>query len=292
MDLDKADYYSDSDSDDNDPIKKLNRHKLKREVPAEVAQRNDTNYNPRNPKFSIWSNAIQEDSLMENLRGCDFTNSRKRGRDVEDYNYKLKYRLNGESSNSFKRRKSNSTEDNDSDQRNSQIRRKRKSRKNNNQFKKSQCDDSSNDERNLSPRVILDLTASADCSNEEFARDMSNKLFEDKDDLLLRIVEALGREIPMKFFQETQKIELEGGMLIMNGKRRRTPGGVFLFLLKKSDDVNQDSLRYIFQEDKMKSMKERKDLQQANRDRKVEELKKTLNLNGRFLIRFKITNHF
>lgn len=69
--------------------------------------------------------------------------------------------------------------------------------------------------------------------------------------------------------------------MIMNGKRRRTPGGVFLFLLKKSDDVNQESLKYIFQEDKSKSIKGRKDLQQANRDRKVEELKKSLNMNGK-----------
>lgn len=99
MDLDRADAYYSSESDDesDDPIKKLNRHKLKREMPE--VSKNNAKYNPRNPKFSIWTNAIQEDSLMENLRGCDFTNDRKRGRDVENYDYKMKYRLNGECSN-------------------------------------------------------------------------------------------------------------------------------------------------------------------------------------------------
>lgn len=51
-------------------------------------------------KYNIWTNALQEESLMENLRGCDVNNKRKRGRNVEDYDYSLKYKLNdGETSN-------------------------------------------------------------------------------------------------------------------------------------------------------------------------------------------------
>jgi hypothetical protein len=37
-------------------------------------------------------------------------------------------------------------------------------------------------------------------------------------------------------FKETQKIEHVGGMMIKNGARRRTPGGVFLHLLRQLKD--------------------------------------------------------
>lgn len=55
-------------------------------------------------KYNIWTNALQEESLMENLRGCDVNNKRKRGRNVEDYDYSLKYKLNdGETSNKLEK---------------------------------------------------------------------------------------------------------------------------------------------------------------------------------------------
>lgn len=48
---------------------------------------------------------------------------------------------------------------------------------------------------------------------------------------MLRAVEILGKEMPMEIFKETQRIERDGGMMVMNGIRRRTPGGVFYFYL-------------------------------------------------------------
>lgn len=113
----------------------------------------------------------------------------------------------------------------------------------------------------------------------------------------VRIVEVLGREIPMKLFKETQKIERDGGMMIMvsclrttfffswqnastlyiqNGQRRRTPGGVFLFLLKHSDEVEEDCKKLIFIEDTRKKNQDKKTLQSIKREREVEELKKSL----------------
>lgn len=68
--------------------------------------------------------------------------------------------------------------------------------------------------------------------------------------------------------------------MIINGGRRRTPGGVFLFLLKKADNISSEDLKIIFQEDKNKRNRELKDLQALSREKKVEELKKTLNENG------------
>lgn len=63
----------------------------------------------------------------------------------------------------------------------------------------------------------------------------------------------------------------------MNGMRRRTPGGVFLFLLKNCDEISKKQKKDIFLEETRKTIKGRKLTQALRRDQKVEELKKTLN---------------
>lgn len=94
----------------------------------------------------------------------------------------------------------------------------------------------------------------------------------------VRIINILGRDTPIKLFKETQKIESDGGMLIVNGMRRRTPGGVFLFLLKNCDDITKKQKKDIFLDDTKKCLKGRKTAQAVKRDQKVEELKKTLQI--------------
>lgn len=93
---------------------------------------------------------------------------------------------------------------------------------------------------------------------------------------IVRVVNTLGRDLPIKLFKETQKIESDGGMLIVNGMRRRTPGGVFLFLLKNCDEITSKQKKDIFLEETRKTVKGRKLSQALRRDQKVEELKKTL----------------
>lgn len=94
--------------------------------------------------------------------------------------------------------------------------------------------------------------------------------------VVVRVVNILGRDLPIKLFKETQKIESDGGMLIVNGMRRRTPGGVFLFLLKNCDDISKKQKKDIFLEETRKTIKSRKVAQALRRDQKVEELKKSL----------------
>lgn len=62
----------------------------------------------------------------------------------------------------------------------------------------------------------------------------------------------------------------------MNGMRRRTPGGVFLFLLKNCDDISKKQKKDIFLEEARKTIKGRKMSQALQRDLEVEELKKSL----------------
>jgi hypothetical protein len=47
------------------------------------------------------------------------------------------------------------------------------------------------------------------------------------------VVSDIGPEQAQKILHETLEIEAEGGMTIMSGKRRRTPGGVFLHIAKE-----------------------------------------------------------
>lgn len=103
------------------------------------------------------------------------------------------------------------------------------------------------------PKILADITASLDESNEDFGSDMAEKLEEEKSDLVIRVVSLIGKEASLKLFKITQKIEREGGMLTMNKFRRRTPGGIFLFLLKTSDKIDEDLKKEIFDDRKTSS---------------------------------------
>lgn len=240
-------------------------------------------------KYNIWTESLQEDTLMETMRGCDVTLNGMRNRDVESYDYSLKYRMNGGNAyhRALKRRQSNS-DDSDGFGGGKRFRStsfggvscgmmqaQRKSAKL--RLGKRNSSDDSQDSFQNAPRHILDLNVADGCTYEVFAAELARKLCEEKDDLMLRVVNVLGKEIPAKLFKETQKIEADGGMLIMNGARRRTPGGVFLFLLKHNEEIDKDDKRSIFLEEKKAAIKERKASQAVNREKKVEELKATLN---------------
>lgn len=96
------------------------------------------------------------------------------------------------------------------------------------------------------PKILPDLVATFESSDEDFGRDMAQKLEEEKWDLIMKVVSVIGKEASFNLFKITQKIEREGGMLTMNKIRRRTPGGVFLFLFKTSDKIDEDLKREVF----------------------------------------------
>ena len=48
-----------------------------------------------------------------------------------------------------------------------------------------------------------------------------------------RTVQRLGPDAALAFLQETQQIEAQGGLMLPDGSRRRTPGGVFFFLVRQ-----------------------------------------------------------
>src|SRR5262245_4521315 len=47
------------------------------------------------------------------------------------------------------------------------------------------------------------------------------------------VVRVLGEEVALKLLAETQEIEKNGGMMLPDNSRKRTPGGVFFFLARQ-----------------------------------------------------------
>ncbi len=63
-----------------------------------------------------------------------------------------------------------------------------------------------------------------------------------------RIVTCLGADQTLIHLQETQTIEEQGGMMVPDGSRRRTPGGVFFFLVKQrlKEEGRHEEVKTIF----------------------------------------------
>jgi PHAX RNA-binding domain len=99
-------------------------------------------------------------------------------------------------------------------------------------------------------KILPDLSATHESNDVEFSREMAENLEEEKCDLIMKVVSVIGREASMNLYKITQKIEREGGMLTMMKNRRRTPGGIFLFLLKTSDKIDEDLKKEVFNNDK------------------------------------------
>ncbi|HEY5869307.1 MAG TPA: phosphorylated adapter RNA export RNA-binding domain-containing protein [Candidatus Tectomicrobia bacterium] len=62
---------------------------------------------------------------------------------------------------------------------------------------------------------------------------LAEALQEPKKALLARVLRTIGQERCQAIFADTLTIESSGGMLVKAGDRRRTPGGVFLHLVRQ-----------------------------------------------------------
>lgn len=137
---------SDSDSD------KGFSSSAKRKKPNKLPK----NHVPRKNKYDIWSSRAHEDLLTETIAGCSVTKMDRR-LGVESYNHK-------------------------SHMNNKRQGVKRRLGDKNVNFHNRERDDSN--ERKGEPRAILDLCTTLSNTNEEIAKDIANKLVEEKDDLI------------------------------------------------------------------------------------------------------------
>ncbi|KRT83198.1 hypothetical protein AMK59_4267 [Oryctes borbonicus] len=233
---------SDSGSDSDKEIRKK-RPKLKAKLrrPARSLRQN---------KYNIWSTHIQEDVLADTLNTCDVT-LKDRSRNVESYDYSLSRKNNKRTMN---------------DRNNSKIRLVNSSK-------------SEKDDVKGSSRTLINLTISLENTEEEIARDLANKLCEEKEDLIFKIVKVAGKEKAIEVFYEVKRIEKEGGMLVMNQSRRRTPGGVFLFLIKHDSNLTAEQHSLIFEDEKQRYKNDLKKKKKKKTDKMKQQIGKTWILN-------------
>ncbi|XP_030833001.1 phosphorylated adapter RNA export protein-like [Strongylocentrotus purpuratus] len=90
------------------------------------------------------------------------------------------------------------------------------------------------------------------------AGQVAYSLQEPKRDLILRVVKILGVKKTLELWSKTEEIENDGGMMIMNRSRRRSPGGVFIQMMKLDADVSSETVKDIFSEEKKVEEAERK----------------------------------
>ncbi|CAH0551172.1 unnamed protein product [Brassicogethes aeneus] len=234
-DTDSEEEFSDSDSDSDVPSKKVKIRKPKLKI--KPVQRHLTK-----KKYDIWSSRIKDDNLSETLNNCDVS-VKDKSRSVENYDYKLALRMREEREDQILENRKNNKRTRD-DRSNVFLRQIQRSK--------------SREKVSGTPRKILDLTVKVTDSPEDIAKDIANKLLEEKEELILKVVNTMGKEKAFEFFNETKKMELKGGMLTMNETRRRTPGGVFLYFVRNDYHITLDQKMAIFGDDRQAFRKEQK----------------------------------
>jgi phosphorylated adapter RNA export protein len=79
--------------------------------------------------------------------------------------------------------------------------------------------------------VELDPTVSCDM----LADQLSSILHETNIELLRRCTRVVGNVACIALLRRVEAVELAGGMTTLDGRRRRTPGGVYLYLLRQDN---------------------------------------------------------
>ncbi|XP_003695489.2 phosphorylated adapter RNA export protein [Apis florea] len=264
---DSADSESDSDSDSEHIKSKRPKLKLRR------SRSTTKNWSDKNDKYKIWCTQLQEESLTEDLILCGVTKKRNQERNVESYNIPHHYSYNGTWN--MEHRNNNSSEDEKDGEKRLTNKRTNSDRSNIKLRLGKKRNSMDIDNQKGIARKIADLSTTVESTDADVATDITSKLSEKKDLLIRRIVDIIGKEKAIDFFQKTKKIEEGGGMLIMNGSRRRTAGGVYLWLVKNDEHIPREKIREIFYYDKKEHAEQRK-ADAAARRQKAQELIKCL----------------
>ncbi|GFS19204.1 phosphorylated adapter RNA export protein-like [Elysia marginata] len=116
--------------------------------------------------------------------------------------------------------------------------------------------------RSYDKHKLRNLGVSENDTVQSVIKAIADGLSEPKVDLITRIVEGIGKTKAIQLYYMTEDIEDAGGMMVRNGSRRRTPGGVYIELLKTDGSVSQDVISAIFEQEdqewRMKLKQERK----------------------------------
>lgn len=137
----------------------------------------------------------------------------------------------------------------------------------------------------LGPKAEMDIKGryeiTEDDPPEKVADEIAHRLREPKIDLIERVVAVIGTQMAIQLLGETATLEETGGVYTLDGSRRRTPGGVYLNLLKNSPGVSKSQLKKIFLEEGRQEQRSKKAAQKRRRHLVAKKMKQaigTLNL--------------
>ncbi|KAG6458461.1 phosphorylated adapter RNA export protein isoform X2 [Manduca sexta] len=248
---------------DEEPRRRAKRVKLRPRRPQSSSQ------SDKKEKYNIWCKTLQEDLLTEDMVSCDVSKKSKYG--VESYDYTIKYRLDDDyvskkifTNNSNYERERTSNKRRYSDRSNVKLRLGKRENSHRRQHERSE------------PKYLPDLIVTTENSIDSIATEIAEKLSEEKKDLVGKIVQVIGVNKAIELYKETQRLEADGGMLVVNGTRRRTPGGIYFFLLKRDNEVSQEMISQIFNEDRRETARNIKKARSKSRQKVMEELKQSL----------------
>lgn len=121
----------------------------------------------------------------------------------------------------------------------------------------------------LGPIAEMDIKGryeiSEDDPDDSVVDEIAYRLQEPKKDLIERVVKVVGKKKAIELLGETATLEESGGVYTMDGSRRRTPGGVYLNLLKNTPSISKSQIRKIFFEEQQKDHKSKKAAQKRRR---------------------------
>ncbi|XP_028426574.1 phosphorylated adapter RNA export protein [Perca flavescens] len=137
----------------------------------------------------------------------------------------------------------------------------------------------------LGPRAEMDIKGryeiTEDDPEDKVTDEIAHRLREPKKDLIERVVTVIGKKKAIELLGETATLEESGGVYTVDGSRRRTPGGVYLNLLKNTPSISKSQIRKIFFEEQQKDFKTKKAAQKRRRHMVAKKMKQaigTLNL--------------
>lgn len=132
----------------------------------------------------------------------------------------------------------------------------------------------------LGPRAEMDIKGRYEITEhdpeEKVADEIAHRLQEPKVDLIERIVSIIGAKKAIELLGETATLEESGGVYTVDGSRRRTPGGVFLNLLKNTPSISKAQVKKIFLEEQQQECKSKRAAQKRRRHLLAKKMKQAI----------------
>ncbi|XP_077318291.1 phosphorylated adapter RNA export protein [Lithobates pipiens] len=274
------DSFSDSDTDEGSPWK---RKRQKSTHPPPIISRPTLasalpiqNKQARSAKNNIWGAVLQEqtqEAVAAELGIMDMDGLLDMSRQSETYNYVLAKKMMTKENDSEKVKLDkdldeymNEDKDRVPKEENGHLKRKRPVR------------DRLGEKLEMDFKGRYEITQ--DDPEDKVSDEIAHRLREPKTDLIQRVVKSIGTKKAIELLMETAEVEQNGGLFILNGSRRRTPGGVYLNLLKNTPSITSDQVKEIFYVENQKELEIKKAAKKRRRHilgKKAKEAIKSLN---------------